>query len=84
MKDSTNPTDQYPSFSVLATYSDPEKVKEIDRYYLKLLTNLSLSERLDADEKLGQRAFLKKQWEQELTPLLHLTRIKIYEPIIPD
>lgn len=70
--------DSEPEFSVMLSSSDLQKVTEIDHYYQNLLSLLNLSERLDAEEKIGQCAFLTREWEREIIPLLSLTSIKIY------
>lgn len=41
-----------------------KKVIEIGAYYLHLIAALKRSRRLNAEEKLGQLAFLVREWER--------------------
>lgn len=43
-----------------------KKIAEISAYYLQLLAELKLSDRLNTEEKKGQVAFLVREWEREL------------------
>lgn len=79
MNNQTNPAIPYPEFSALVTYTDLEKVVEIDRYYQGLFSLLKLSKRLTEEEKQGQRAFLSQEWERELLPFFAFWTVKIYE-----
>lgn len=43
-----------------------KNVIEIGAYYVQLIAGLALSQRLNAEEKKGQLAFLAREWEHEL------------------
>ena len=46
-----------------------KNVIEIGVYYVQLIAELKLSQRLNADEKMGQLAFLSFLWEGELNTM---------------
>ncbi|WP_158800315.1 hypothetical protein [Pedobacter sp. L105] len=80
MNNKTKPHLPHTEFSILVTYTDLQKVAAIDGRYQNLFSGLKLSEKLTAEEKEGQRAFLSQEWERELYPFFQLWTVKIYEP----
>lgn len=70
-----------PETSIILTYTDIEKVTEIDHYYIGKMKEVRDSLRLNEEEKTGQRAFLHKLWQEEIGPFLILWSVKLYFPL---
>jgi len=79
MKQKTNSSLPKPQLSVVLLCSNNEAVKEIDCYYQGILNCLKCSERLTAEDKIVQQAFLTREWESELIPFLNLWSVLVYE-----
>ena len=43
-----------------------KNVMEISNYYLHIIEELKLSQRLNTEDKIGQLAFLVREWGSEL------------------
>ena len=61
--------------AALQKFQNGEKGFEIGAYYLHLLAELKRSQRLNAEEKLGQLAFLVREWESELSASDNVQRL---------